>query len=96
MTNLTRTDDKLAELNQPPLWSGINAYRSDPLIVDLTGTLNRSVRDELDTLGRYVTSHEAQELARMANDSEPKLKTHGPRGERIDQVEFHLSKKAKL
>ncbi|MCA0257414.1 MAG: acyl-CoA dehydrogenase family protein [Proteobacteria bacterium] len=89
MTNLTRTDDKLAELNQPPLWSGINAYRSDPLIVDLTGTLNRSVRDELDTLGRYVTSHEAQELARMANDSEPKLKTHGPRGERIDQVEFH-------
>ena len=87
MTNLTRTDDKLAELNQPPLWSGINAYRSDPLIVDLTGTLNRSVRDELDTLGRYVTSHEAQELARMANESAPKLRTHGPRGERIDVTE---------
>ncbi len=86
---MTRTEDKLADLNQPPLWSGINAYRSDPLIVDLTGSLNRSVRDELDTLGRYVTSHEAQELARMANESVPKLRTHGPRGERIDQVEFH-------
>src|SRR6218665_2072422 len=89
MTNMTRTDDTLADLNQPPLWSGINAYRSDPLIVDLTGSLNRSVRDELDTLARYVTSHEAQELARMANESVPKLRTHGPRGERIDQVEFH-------
>ncbi|MBB4102833.1 putative acyl-CoA dehydrogenase [Rhizobium borbori] len=86
---MTRTEDKLADLNQPPLWSGINAYRSDPLIVDLTSSLNRSVRDELDTLGRYVTSHEAQELARMANESAPKLRTHGPRGERIDQVEFH-------
>ncbi|MCX8998892.1 acyl-CoA dehydrogenase family protein [Rhizobiaceae bacterium BDR2-2] len=89
MTDMTRTEDTLADLNQPPLWSGINAYRSDPLIVDLTGSLNRSVRDELDTLGRYVTSHEAQELARMANESVPKLRTHGPRGERIDQVEFH-------
>jgi len=86
---MTRTEDKLADLNQPPLWSGINAYRSDPLIVDLTSSLNRSVRDELDTLGRYVTSHEAQELARMANESAPKLRTHGPRGERVDQVEFH-------
>ncbi|MEK1870676.1 MAG: acyl-CoA dehydrogenase family protein, partial [Ensifer adhaerens] len=42
-----------------------------------------------DVLGRYVTSPEAQELARMANEGPPKLKTHGPRGERLDVVEFH-------
>ena len=86
---MTRTEETLAELNQPSLWSGINAYRTDPLIVDLTSGLSRASRDEFDQIGRYVTSHEAQELARMANQSVPQLHTHGPRGERLDQVEFH-------
>ncbi|MDI7864394.1 acyl-CoA dehydrogenase family protein [Rhizobiaceae bacterium n13] len=89
MTQTNRTEEKLAELNQPKLWSGINAYRSDPLIVDLTSGLHRTLRDELDVTGRYVTSPEAQELARMANEGVPKLRTHGPRGERLDVVEFH-------
>lgn len=89
MTQNSRTEESLAELNQPSLWSGINAYRSDPLIVDLTSGLSRNLRDEFDQLGRYVTSHEAQELARMANQGVPQLHTHGPRGERLDQVEFH-------
>jgi len=89
MNDMSRDEDKFAELNQPGLWSGINAYRSDPLIVDLTAGLNRSLREEYDALGRYVTSPEAQDLARMANESPPKLRTHGPRGERLDQVEFH-------
>lgn len=89
MTGMNRTEESLAELNQPSLWSGINAYRSDPLIVDLTSGLSRNLRDEFDQLGRYVTSHEAQELARMANQGVPQLHTYGPRGERLDQVEFH-------
>ena len=89
MTGMNRTEEQLAELNQPSLWSGINAYRSDPLIVDLTSGLSRNLRDEFDQIGRYVTSHEAQELARMANQGVPQLHTHGPRGERLDQVEFH-------
>ncbi len=71
MTGMNRTEESLAELNQPSLWSGINAYRSDPLIVDLTSGLSRNLRDEFDQLGRYVTSHEAQELARMANQGVP-------------------------
>jgi len=89
MNQMTRTEEKLAELNQPKPWSGINAYRSDPLIVDLTSGLHRTLREEFDTLGRYVTSPEAQELARMANQSPPTLRTHGPRGERLDVVEYH-------
>lgn len=55
MTSANRTDDKLAELNQPSLWSGINAYRSDPLIVDLTAALPRGIREDLENMGRYVT-----------------------------------------
>ncbi|NKN36760.1 acyl-CoA dehydrogenase [Agrobacterium sp. a22-2] len=86
---MNRTDEKLAELNQPKPWSGINAYRTDPLIVDLSANLHRSLREEFDAIGRYVTSHEAQELARMANQSPPQLRTHGVRGERLDTVEFH-------
>ncbi|MBW8320906.1 MAG: acyl-CoA dehydrogenase family protein, partial [Rhizobium sp.] len=89
MTPMNRTEEKLAELNQPKPWSGINAYRSDPLLVDLTSGLSRGVREEYDVIGKYVTSHEAQELARMANQSPPQLRTHGVRGERLDVVEFH-------
>ncbi|KKX34251.1 acyl-CoA dehydrogenase family protein [Rhizobium sp. LC145] len=89
MNQISRAEEKFAELNQPHPWSGINAYRSDPLVVDLTSGLHRTLREEYDALGRYVTSPEAQELARMANENPPKLKTHGPRGERLDQVEFH-------
>ena len=86
---MRRTEEKFAELNQPKLWSGVNAYRLDPMLVDLTSRFPRAVREELEALGRHVTAPEVQDLARMANESAPKLRTHGPRGERIDVVEFH-------
>ena len=86
---MNRTEEKLAALNQPKPWSGVNAYRSDPLLVDLTSSLSRPLREEYDVIGKYVTSPEAQELARMANASPPQLRTHGVRGERLDVVEFH-------
>ncbi|MDX3929033.1 MAG: acyl-CoA dehydrogenase family protein [Shinella sp.] len=89
MTRENRTEQKLADLNQPKLWSGINAYRSDPLLVDLTSALPKSLRDDYEVIGRYVTSPEGQELARMANQGAPQLRTHGPRGERLDIVDFH-------
>ncbi|QRM55043.1 acyl-CoA dehydrogenase family protein [Sinorhizobium sp. BG8] len=89
MTRENRNEQKLAELNQPKLWSGINAYRTDPLLVDATASMPKALRDEFDVIGRYVTSPEAQELARMANQGVPELRTHGPRGERIDVVDFH-------
>jgi putative acyl-CoA dehydrogenase len=88
MTDKTE-EEIFAELNQPPLWSGINAYRSDPLLVDLTAGMSRALRDEFDGIGRYVTLPESQEFARMANEGVPKLRTHGPRGERLDVVDFH-------
>jgi len=77
------------ELNQPEPWTGINAYRSDPLLVDISSTMPRAIREEFELIGRYATSHEARELARMANQGTPELRTHGPRGERLDVVDFH-------
>lgn len=88
-TDRTAMADPFAALNQPPLWTGINAYQTDPLLVDLTASMPRGLRNEFDEIGRYVTAHEAQELARMANRGSPELRTHGPRGERLDIVDFH-------
>ncbi|KQS63384.1 acyl-CoA dehydrogenase [Rhizobium sp. Leaf371] len=89
MMTVTRPDPTLDDLNQPKPWSGINAYRSDPLLTDVASGLPKALRDDFDGLGRYVTSPEAQDLARMANQGVPQLRTHGPRGERLDVVDFH-------
>ncbi|NHT75183.1 acyl-CoA dehydrogenase [Rhizobiaceae bacterium CRRU44] len=86
---VTRPDQTLDDLNQPKPWSGINAYRSDPLLTDVASGLPKVLRDDFDGLGRYVTSPEAQDLARMANQGVPQLRTHGPRGERLDVIDFH-------
>ncbi|WP_309084572.1 acyl-CoA dehydrogenase family protein, partial [Chelativorans sp.] len=76
-------------LNQPPPISGTNAWRSDPLLVQLGQDFSEPVRKELDVLGRFVRSHDAQELARLANSETPVLKTHDRYGYRVDLVEYH-------
>ncbi len=75
--------------NQAPALTGTNAWRGDPLLVQLAEDFSETVRRELDAHGRFVMSHEAQELARLANSETPKLKTHDRQGRRLDLVEFH-------
>ncbi|RUM99425.1 DNA alkylation response protein [Pseudaminobacter arsenicus] len=75
--------------NQSPPLTGSNAWRGDPLLVQLAEDFSDSVRKELDGLGRFVLTTEAQDLARLANTETPKLKTHDRQGRRIDLVEFH-------
>lgn len=75
--------------NQPPPLTGTNAWRGDPLLIQLAEQFSESVRKDLDGLGRFVLTHEAQELARLANTDLPKLRTHDRQGRRIDQVEYH-------
>ena len=75
--------------NQPPPLSGGNAWRSDPLLIQLTEAFSEPVRKELDGLGRFVLSQEAQELARLANTETPRLRTHDRQGRRIDIVDYH-------
>ncbi|MBZ0164012.1 MAG: acyl-CoA dehydrogenase family protein [Notoacmeibacter sp.] len=75
--------------NQPPALTGGNAWRRDPLLVQITEGLDKDIRADLDQIGRFVLSAEAQDLARIANSQTPVLKTHDRQGHRIDQVEFH-------
>ncbi len=75
--------------NQPPLIWGTNAWRGDPLLVQLSEDFSDPVRKDLDAIGRFVMSAEAQDLARLANTETPKLRTHDRQGHRVDVVEFH-------
>ncbi len=75
--------------NQPPLLTGGNAWRGDPLLIQLAERFSETVRKDLDGLGRFVLTQEAQDLARLANTDTPKLKTHDRQGRRIDLVEYH-------
>lgn len=76
-------------LNQTPPFTGGNAWRSDPLLVQITESFPDEVRRDLDQLGRFVLTGEAQETARLANDCPPVLKTHDRQGHRVDQVDYH-------
>ncbi len=75
--------------NQPPPLAGSNAWRGDPLLIQLAENFSEPVRRDLDTLGRFVMTPEAQDLARLANAETPKLRTHDRQGRRIDLVEYH-------
>ena len=75
--------------NQSLPLTGTSAWRTDPLLVQLADEFSDAVRKDLDQLGRYVRSAEAQDLARLANTETPKLRTHDRQGKRIDLVEFH-------
>ncbi len=75
--------------NQTPPLSGSNAWRGDPLLMQLAQDFSEPVRKDLDAIGRFVLSPEAQDLARLANTELPKLRTHDRQGRRLDIVEFH-------
>ncbi len=75
--------------NQPPPLTGTNAWRGDPLLIQLAEQFSDPVRKDLDGLGRFVLTQEAQDLARLANTETPRLRTHDRQGRRVDLVEFH-------
>ena len=74
--------------NQSPVWTGGNAWRHDPLLVQLTEDFDPAVRKELDQIGRFVLSAEAQETARIANTLTPVLRTHDRQGRLLETVAF--------
>ncbi|MDX8524941.1 DNA alkylation response protein [Mesorhizobium sp. MSK_1335] len=76
-------------INQPPPLTGGNAWRGDPLLIQLAERFSDPVRKDLDGLGKFVVTPEAQELARLANTDTPKLRTHDRQGRRLDLVEYH-------
>ena len=77
--------------NQTPPMGAANAWRADPLLNQLADDFSEPVRSELESLARFTRTHEAQELARLANSEGPVLRTHDRHGRRADIVEFHPS-----
>lgn len=77
--------------NQTPPISGHNAFRLNPLLLQIASGLDADALKDFDQIGRYTLSAEAQDLARMANQNVPQLKMHDRYGHRIDQVDFHPS-----
>lgn len=75
--------------NQSPEFQGYDAYRSDPALMRLSEHLPQNIVGSFHSLGQWVGSPEANELARLANSEAPRLKTHDAKGNRLDQVEFH-------
>ena len=75
--------------NQTPPLSGGNAWRSDSLVMQLAQDFSEAARKDIDQIGKFVLSAEAQDLARLANTETPKLRTYDRQGRRADQVEFH-------
>ncbi|WP_274424506.1 acyl-CoA dehydrogenase family protein [Chelativorans sp. YIM 93263] len=75
--------------NQSPPIAGTNAWRSDPLLMQLAEDFSEPARKDLDALGRFVRTQEALDLARLANTETPRLRTHDRYGSRIDLVEYH-------
>ncbi|MCP1197883.1 acyl-CoA dehydrogenase family protein [Notoacmeibacter sp. MSK16QG-6] len=78
-----------SDFNRTPPLAGANAWRRDPLLVQLTDAFTADVRDGLDSLGAYVLAPEALDLARLANQKSPTLEIHDRHGERLDRLEFH-------
>lgn len=75
--------------NQAPPFSGYNAFATNPWLVNAAKGL--PVAAAATTLGDYVGSAEAQQLAIDANRHPPALRTHDRYGQRIDFVEYHPS-----
>jgi len=75
--------------NQSPIHAGHNAFETDGVLSELSKGLPKSVLDGFSTQGKWVASREALDLARLANENPPQLRTHDAKGERIDLVEFH-------
>jgi putative acyl-CoA dehydrogenase len=75
--------------NQPPPFGDLNLFDTDPLVTSAVSGFPDGVQDDLSELGRFWGSHEARELAVLANRHVPELERYDAWGNRSDQVTFH-------
>jgi putative acyl-CoA dehydrogenase len=76
-------------LNQVPPLDGYDVADDHALLEAVRREAGPGAQDGLRELGLRAGSGETRELARLANEHPPVLRTHDPRGNRIDEVEFH-------
>jgi len=76
--------------NQPPLFGALNLIVTNRPLLDALKTNGADPDAEgLPAFGQAWGTMERLDLGRLANENPPKLRTHDPRGFRIDAVEFH-------
>ncbi|HEX3823116.1 MAG TPA: isovaleryl-CoA dehydrogenase [Mycobacteriales bacterium] len=78
--------------NQVPPLTDYDVFGADTALVEGVQRHDGGwALDSLSALGRRAGSAEAQEWGRLANVNPPRLVSHDPYGNRIDEVEFHPS-----
>ncbi len=76
--------------NQPPPFENVNLFESDMAFVDaIAHAGGRAHLERLARFGARAGSAEVAELAMLANQFTPRLKSFDRYGRRIDEVEFH-------
>jgi putative acyl-CoA dehydrogenase len=76
-------------LNQSLPCVGHNAFTGDVALRELVAGHAPWVIPSATTLGALAGDEQVQDLARLANEHNPQLRTHDRFGNRIDWVEFH-------
>jgi putative acyl-CoA dehydrogenase len=90
MTRPRRASQATHEVaNQVPPLVGHDVCADPALIAAVASQEAGWALAELRQLGALAGSAEVAELARLANENAPRLRTHDARGYRIDEVEFH-------
>jgi len=75
--------------NQSPPYGGINLFATDPLLDLAASGFPDGVRQDLFELGAFWGSHEARDIARLANTKLPELERYDGKGNRVDHVVYH-------
>ncbi len=77
-------------LNQPPPFEDVNLFTSDTALVEALRREGAEWAEERARgFGEAAGRRETIRWGFEANENPPRLRTHDPRGERIDEVEFH-------
>jgi putative acyl-CoA dehydrogenase len=79
----------MAKAKIDPLTLNVNTFQADPLLRDISSSMPRAAQAQFSLLGQFAGSHEADELARLANHIKPQLRTSDAFGEGLNLVEYH-------
>lgn len=78
--------------NQPPLREDINLFTSDPALAEAFEVFGSGRgTQELESIGAFAGSSEAEKLSVQAERNSPRLQTHDRFGNRVDLVEYDAS-----
>lgn len=85
-----RNPEVIHDWNQSPVFEDVNLFTSDAALKEAVIREGAGgFLDELDRIGARTGSAAALDLARLANSYPPQLRIWGPKGDRIDRVEYH-------